>query len=562
MKRHALKLGEYYAIKADAIQRDADGFFLSLGPETPPNESHGTVCIVHVRGALMHFDGEGGDSYEAILRRVANALAQDKKPSAILFRIESPGGVVAGLNECVLKLRRMSKDSGVRFVAFVDEMAASAAYALCCACSEVLVTPSSVLGSIGVISTMASQAEADKRAGLDYRLITSGARKADGHPHVPITDAAENAEAARVAELATQFFALASKARGVSPAKLEALQAAIYLGKKSVRAGLADDVITLDEALYGLDASEVEVSQEVAPNNGNQTDRRAEPLDSASRPGSELTRGSDSTQETAMAVRLDALIKRTEASIATEADPKKLAALRSKLLAFQATAAEMGGDDEPDGDEEPSKSDEAAKKAEKAKKAAEAAKHRAKAAEHKAKAAESEEAAKAAEEDDEEDDEEDEDSEARVRVGRAHADTLTPGAKAALESAAIEAAAQRKRLDKLEASALAREHASLVEEARAARRITPREAKALATKPIAFVRDFLEMRPKALVNVDEDAAETPDGTPGADLPKAALAMIDQGIQAMGLTGAAAEKYRADSVAAHRKASTLNGAGAY
>ena len=264
-----------------------------------------------------------------------------------------------------------------------------------------------------------------------------------------------------------------------------------------------------------------------------------------------------------MLVKLLALIKRTEASIATEADPKKLLALKAKLSALQVTKAEMGGEDDDEGDDkdEPSKSDEAAKKAEKAKKAAEAAKHRAKAAEHKAKAAESEEAAKAAEEDDEEE-EESEESEARVRVGRTSAATLTPGAKAALDSQAVEVAAQRKRLDKLEAEATSRAHAALIEEARAARRITPREAKTLAGKSIDFVRDFLEMRPKALVNIDDDAAETPDNTPGADIPKAALAIVEQGITAMGLTGEAADKYREASFAAHRKASNLNGAGAY
>jgi ClpP class serine protease len=148
--------------------------------------------------------------------------------------------------------------------------------ALCCACSRILAPPSGVVGSIGTISTMVSQAGADKQMGLDFRIITSGKRKADGHPHQPITDDAVKAETARNAQLAAQFFALAGKARKIAPAKLESLEASIYLAKDAARLGLIDEVISLDEAIYGLDKSETPPPAP-APNTGNVTDRRAAP---------------------------------------------------------------------------------------------------------------------------------------------------------------------------------------------------------------------------------------------------------------------------------------------
>src|SRR5271166_1728334 len=126
MKRR-LRAGEYLAIAPEDIQRDADGFFLMLGPESPANEDMGSVCVVHIRGALCHYRGDGGDSYEAIVERIEAAFASE--PESVLIRIESPGGLVSGLNECVLKLQRMSKKTGIPLIAYVDEMAASAAYA-------------------------------------------------------------------------------------------------------------------------------------------------------------------------------------------------------------------------------------------------------------------------------------------------------------------------------------------------------------------------------------------------------------------------------------------------
>lgn len=275
MNRVALRTGEYLAIKPDVIQRDEGGFYFLSGPTPPDNEAQGSVTIVHIRGALCHYKGEGGDSYEAILYRVKCAIEADPKPSAILFRIESPGGVVAGLNECVYKLRRMGKESGVRLIAYVDEMATSAAYALCCACNEIVAPPSAVVGSIGCISTMVSQAKADELMGLDYRIITSGKRKADGHPHAAISDDAVRAEMLRNAELAAQFFSLAGNARGISPKKLQGLEAAIYLASQAERIGLIDDVMSLDDVLLGLGASEVASGEPVKRGEGNLTDRRA-----------------------------------------------------------------------------------------------------------------------------------------------------------------------------------------------------------------------------------------------------------------------------------------------
>ena len=49
----------------------------------------------------------------------------------------------------------------------------------------------------------------------------------------------------------------------------------IYLGSKAEKAGLVDEVIGLDEALYALDTSEIPSKEAVGPNAGNETDRRA-----------------------------------------------------------------------------------------------------------------------------------------------------------------------------------------------------------------------------------------------------------------------------------------------
>ena len=174
------------------------------------------------------------------------------------------------------------------------------------------------------------------------------------------------AETGRNKQLADQFFNLAGKARKMKPAALAALEASIYLGKDAERIGLVDEVISLDEAIYGLDQSETAPPESVAPNTGNATDRRAKEdleatvsglgaesvapaLDKLNRSGSHSPVTSNVTPPhgaVAMPVKLDALIKRTEAAITSETDPKKRVALQARLAAYAVAKADSDGDDD------------------------------------------------------------------------------------------------------------------------------------------------------------------------------------------------------------------------
>lgn len=552
MKRYALKLGEPLAIKLSAIEPDDDGFFI-VGDSAPENEARGTVAVVHVRGALSQFKGEGGDSYEAIVERVGQALASDPKPSSVVLCISSPGGVVAGLNEAVFKIQRMGDAADVPLIAYMNELTASAAFALACACERRFTPPSGIIGSIGTISTMVSCHEADKADGLDFRIITSGARKADGHPHQPISDAAVAAESRRNAELASQFFALAGKALRKSPRALEKLEAGIFIGEEAQAAGLVNAIRTLDETIGALDRTDT-AAPKSAPNTGNITDRRAKELDKTS------ARVSLSPQEGRTSnvrpgdvpMNLKALIAKTEASIATETDPGQLRVLQAKLGTFQAKAemdddgdddGKKKKDDDDDGDDE-SKAAKAAKKAEEAKKAAKAAGHRAKAAEYKKKAEEAEEAAKKCEEEDEE--------EEASKKGEESKAALTPGAAAALASSAGQMPEMMARVAALEKDATERQRRAMVDEAKAGRKITPSEYKALIGKPISFVKDFLSMRPNAIVNVDESALEIPDVSAVAgDVPASVKSMVESAIVSLGLKGEKADQHREKQFATYR-----------
>lgn len=229
-----------------ALEPKAFGMiFMIEGP--PEAENRDGVSLVPIRGPLMHHEDWCFDSYDAIRTRITAQIAT--KPKAIVMSIDSPGGLVSGCFDAARAIRQECDAAEIPLYAYVDGCAASAAYALACVASRVIVPPTGMVGSIGVIDALVDATAQDAMVGLQIRMIASGARKTDGNPHTPINDAAVAATQKTVDYLASIFFEHVAAHRGVAPEALRALEAGIFTGADALAAGLADDVMTLEEVL-------------------------------------------------------------------------------------------------------------------------------------------------------------------------------------------------------------------------------------------------------------------------------------------------------------------------
>ena len=182
------------------------------------------------------------DDYESILCRFENAIRSDEV-KAVLLKIDSPGGAAQGLNACVDAMRKCKKKAGKPVIAFADEGAYSAAYALACVADAIYLPKAGGLGSIGVIARIVDWTEANKNEGIRVETITTGKRKADGDPNVPVSKEAIAHLQRRVDQLGDLYFKLVEKARGIDA---RGLQADTFYGKDAVKKGLADKVMSLD----------------------------------------------------------------------------------------------------------------------------------------------------------------------------------------------------------------------------------------------------------------------------------------------------------------------------
>jgi ClpP class serine protease len=205
------------------------------------------VAIVTIDGPLSQRGGWWWDGYESIEQRMQRALASSA--TSVLLKINSPGGVVAGCFEAARRMREACIASGKPVVAYADEMACSAAYALACVADEIVLPPSGTVGSIGVIATACDRVKANEINGINVQLVTSGERKADLHPDAPLSESAVAALQARVTHLANLFSDWVASRRGTSSEAVAGLQAAVFDGPIAVSVGLANRVGSLQDAL-------------------------------------------------------------------------------------------------------------------------------------------------------------------------------------------------------------------------------------------------------------------------------------------------------------------------
>lgn len=260
------KLDEIHAVLMRRIGRGADAHTVppefaaargsSSGGNDKPFDQVGSVAVVGIRGTIMPraslmSEYSGGVSAEGIGRAV-DAAAADKTVSSILLDIDSPGGAVYGIVEAADKIAEARAQK--RVVAMANPVAASAAYWLAAQASEIVVTPSGQVGSIGVIAIHADTSKADEMAGERYTIIAAGANKAERAPYAPLSTGALLAWQEDADQYYRMFLDAVAKGRGIGAKTVEDNfgQGRMRLAADAVRLGMADRIGTLQSTLQAM----------------------------------------------------------------------------------------------------------------------------------------------------------------------------------------------------------------------------------------------------------------------------------------------------------------------
>ncbi len=107
------------------------------------------------------------------------------KPKAVALELNSPGGSPVQSSLIAARIRRLSEETEVPVYAFVEDVAASGGYWIAVSATEIYVDQSSIIGSIGVVSSSFGFQDLLQRVGIERRVHTAGEDKRMLDPFLP-----------------------------------------------------------------------------------------------------------------------------------------------------------------------------------------------------------------------------------------------------------------------------------------------------------------------------------------------------------------------------------------
>lgn len=196
--------------------------------------------LVHKLGGVSPWSGMVG--YDCLEKIVADAQA-NKEVGALLLDIDSPGGEVAGCFAFARRLATMGRRAGGKpIIAFANEMACSAAYAIASSCDAVMTTDTGMVGSIGVYTMLVDMTKGLDKNGLKVTMVRAGERKARGGPYEAADKQTMDKLMAWVDDTWTIFADHVAANRPISAGAVKAMEGDWFTGSDALDIGLVDAV--------------------------------------------------------------------------------------------------------------------------------------------------------------------------------------------------------------------------------------------------------------------------------------------------------------------------------
>lgn len=219
--------------------------------EQSPLQMVGRVAVIPVMGPIIprsnFFSNMSGATSSAGVSDMIDE-AMDKKPDAIVFQIDSPGGAIPGGFEVANKIAAVP----VPTIAMIEGMGASLAYLWAAQCDMVYCSQASVVGSVSVIMRMASSDRAMKNDGVDVVTMKSGALKNAGDPSTLSSSAQYQSLLTQLNTYHDMFTAAVSTKRSAKMDVSKIASGDVWIGSKAVAAGLADGISTMQNVIDDL----------------------------------------------------------------------------------------------------------------------------------------------------------------------------------------------------------------------------------------------------------------------------------------------------------------------
>lgn len=221
------------------------------------------IPVVRLQGVIQ----AGGSQFRPALNlaNIEDLLekAFDKKAApAVAISINSPGGSPVQSRAIFHRIRDLAKEKEKKVLVFVEDVAASGGYLIALAGDEIIADPTSIVGSIGVISGGFGFPELLKKIGVERRVYTSGENKSVLDPFQPEKQSDIDHLKALQHEVHRVFIDMVKQSRGAKLADNPDLFTGLFwTGETALALGLVDGIGDMMAELRKRYGDKVEVEK-------------------------------------------------------------------------------------------------------------------------------------------------------------------------------------------------------------------------------------------------------------------------------------------------------------
>lgn len=263
---HKIKEGnDIYAIRMSSLKNGLPSAFFWLFDEEQKKiepEIKNGVATIKLHKPLGQEKSWSLDGYTDIQKDI-EALIKNKEVKEIILDMDSPGGSVLGvaaLAEYIYKAR-----STKPIIAYVNSMAASAAYWLAAACSKiVLASETTVVGSIGVVYVHVDSSQMHEKMGYKITEIVAGKYKRVASENAPLTEEGRKSLQETIDYFYNVFLISVAKYRGKTVENiLEVAEGKDFIGTQAIQNGLADEIKNQIIVMKGKEMTPEEMQKKI-----------------------------------------------------------------------------------------------------------------------------------------------------------------------------------------------------------------------------------------------------------------------------------------------------------
>lgn len=200
------------------------------------------IAVVRLQGVIAPAAGFRATLSLAGLAATLHRAFALKGIKAVALQINSPGGSPVQSALIAARIRALAGEKNLPVYAFIEDVGASGGYWLACAADEIYADASSVVGSIGVISSSFGLEDFIARHGIQRRVYAAGAHKGMLDPFLPENPDDVARLKAMQAEIHENFKAevRARRGRKLKGEEGELFSGAFWTGARAKELGLVD----------------------------------------------------------------------------------------------------------------------------------------------------------------------------------------------------------------------------------------------------------------------------------------------------------------------------------